>query len=156
MDGSGDGALVRPPRRVHPPPVEAQDVPHELLLPRPEILLRPDQVPHERHRPLLPPLREAVVVGRLGADCLVHHITLLKGFKKLLHFVRVARRCISYSAVCLFLVLCAVPSSWARGWAARGVAGRAGAHSLAGDLSVAVFASALGPNLWLLTILLIL
>ena len=53
-------------------------VPDKLLLPAPVVLLRPDQVPHQRHRPLLPPLREAVVVRRTGAHRLVHHVALLR------------------------------------------------------------------------------
>ena len=57
---------------------DSSSVPDKLLFPPPNVLLGPDQVPHQRHCPLLSPLREAVViVGRTGAHCLVHHVALL-------------------------------------------------------------------------------
>ena len=100
MNGSRDcGALIGPPRCVgvlHSPPpivVDSQNVPDKLFLPAPQVLLRLDQVPQKRHRPLPPPLVEflaaavavavdAVVavanaIGRAGAHRLVYHVAHL-------------------------------------------------------------------------------
>ena len=105
MNGSRDcGALIGPPRCVlvlHSPPpvvVDSQNVPDKLFLPAPQVLLRLDQVPHQRHRPLPPPLVEsvaaavavavyavvavaidvAVAVGLAGAHRLVYHVAHLR------------------------------------------------------------------------------
>ena len=98
------GALVGPPRCVRvlhsPPPavVDSQNVPDKLFLPAPQVLLRLDQVPHQRHRPLPPPLVEsvaaavavavyavvavaiadAVAIGRARAHRLVYHVAHLR------------------------------------------------------------------------------
>ena len=112
MNGPRDvGALIGPPRCVgvlHSPPpvvVDSQNVPDKLFLPAPQVLLRLDQVPHQRHSPLPPPLVEsvaaavavavnavvavaiavvavaidvAVAVGLAGAHRLVYHVAHLK------------------------------------------------------------------------------
>ena len=70
MNGSRDGvALIGPPRCVvvlhSPSPVvaDSQNVPDKLFLPAPQVLLRLDQAPHQRHRPLPPSLVESVAAA---------------------------------------------------------------------------------------------